>query len=93
MTRLAFEQMRDERQAGVVELANAIHDAGFSGLLLESQKIGLEDYWIRIVIDQDELGMDQMNALIKVCKKFDATLTLRHDYKTGSKLAVWLPHG
>lgn len=74
-------------------LVNDLHDVGFGSIIIESTKIGLEDYWVRAVIDREELGSEDIEKLHKVAANHDATVSLRHDHRTGSRLAVWPQHG
>lgn len=93
LTKKQMEKKRRAAQERVFEIVNVLHDAKFSSLLIESTQIGLDDYYTRIVIDREELGGDDMKVLFTFCEEHDCLLSLRNDYKHGSRIALWVTHG
>jgi hypothetical protein len=90
MTDNEFYKVRVKRQKGFFDLINDLHDAKFSSLFIESMAIGTEDYYMRVIIDRDELGSGEIESLQAIADNHNGIVTLRHDYKTGSRLAIWI---
>lgn len=93
MTRKQIVRKRLATQDRVWSIVNVLHDEGFNSLLIESTQIGLEDYYTRIVIDKTDLGWDEMETLFTICQTHNCKLSLRHDYKEGPRVALWVPLG
>lgn len=94
MTKAQIAKVRAKAQAHVFNVVNALHDAGFSSLLVESIQVGHDSYYTRIVIDREELGTADVQLLIDTCEDMTGChLVLRNDYKNGPRLAVWVSRG
>jgi hypothetical protein len=92
MTTRAMNVHRAERQEGIYALVNDLHDANIGTLWIESQQIGMEDYWLRVVIDRSEMGSDWIESILAVAENHGAKLSLRRDFgRDESRLALHIP--
>jgi hypothetical protein len=90
---VALAALREKRQAGAFQLLNLLHEElGYTRLFIESVAIGQEDYFLRIIIDRNELGSEDVDRLYELTRSFGASLTLRNDHDAfGTRIAVRLP--
>jgi hypothetical protein len=91
LTTEQFRELRARRQEGTLALVNDLHDAGFTSLTVESMAIGKEDYYLRVTVDREELGSDEVLTLLGVAEAHRGSVSLRHEHGQGSRLSVWLP--
>jgi hypothetical protein len=89
-------EYRERVQLNVAELVAALHDAGFSSLLIESVQVGDDSHFHqRVIVNYDELSSDRVGAIWEVAEKALATVSLvelRMNQQSFSRIAVWAVH-
>jgi hypothetical protein len=87
---------RERVQLNVAELVGALHDAGFSSLLVESVQVGDDSHFNqRVIVDNDELGPDRMRAVLEIADAHLASVSLmeiRMNQQSFSRIALWAVH-
>jgi hypothetical protein len=80
-------------QNRAMQVLNVLHEADFRQVQLHSQSVGTGAYFIRLVIDKDELAPDRMDNLIAICDEYDCGLSLVslfHNEGRVSRVALWV---
>lgn len=84
---------RVRRQGAALVLVNELHDAGFSGIFMDSTQIsGDGHYYIKVIIDQDDLSHDRVATIMDVAEVHNAKVMLtevRMNQQSFSKIALW----
>jgi hypothetical protein len=84
---------RQRRQAAALVLLNELHDAGFSGVWIDSTQIGGDGhYYAKVIIDDEDLSHDRMTTIMAVAEVHDAKVMLdevRMNQQSFSRIGMW----
>ena len=97
---------REQRQRFLIDMLNALHDADWTTLIVESVQMehGMheserhEDYYARIIIDSAEVSAERLHELVILCAEMDASLSVQVMHLGGSRstyshLVIWPSRG
>lgn len=76
------------------EIVKALHDEGFSMLLIHSMYVGGDDnFWQKVMIDEEEISSERMEKIMQIAQDVGATLHLTSIRINGpSYITLWPKH-
>lgn len=78
------------KRASVFAIVDALHDAGFSHILIEDFQMD-DTWWSRIYLTDSDISTDRMEIIQSICDLYDAKMFLNDSRLAAqaSRLGIW----